>query len=533
MESSPGFCGKLPTNGDFVRRRVPPEFALAWDDWLERCLHAAQTELGGQWLDAYLAAPAWRFALAPGACGSAGLCGVMLPSVDRVGRHFPITVVRRLAPQERALQLASGPGVWFEAVEALLADAVQGEIGSLEEFDQRLQALVPARPQVWPAQLLAASADLSLSSAAELPALAGALAHDGLARQVQTPLTFWWTAGAGGLNARLRWRAGLPAAKDFPQWLGDVRDIIPPLAVEELLGPVSQAAAAPVSAPAVPANEDRTETRLKLPAEALAVQPVDDPLALFDGGAEPQPQVQPEPATATHYRSAGITHRGNRRKHNQDAFLDAPDKSLWVVADGMGGWKDGDRASRMVVDALAELPPTSSLTERVRLAREALARVNRELRRNADDPLDPVESGSTVVALMAQGSELAVLWAGDSRAYRLRDGALEQLSRDHSLAQAAKDAFGDAHRDSVPENVITRAVGGESVLETDVLYERAQAGDRYLLCSDGLYRELDHAQLAELLANAEPEGICECLCKAVLAGAASDNLTALVLHCRP
>ncbi len=96
-----GFFGKLPCRGDFVRRRVPDEFVSAWDEWLQQCLTQSREQLvnawGDRWRDAYLSGPIWRFVLAEGVCGTGAYAGVVMPSVDRVGRCFPLTIVTQWA----------------------------------------------------------------------------------------------------------------------------------------------------------------------------------------------------------------------------------------------------------------------------------------------------------------------------------------------------------------------------------------------------------------------------------------------------
>ena len=91
-----GFYGKLPSHGDFVRRRISDAFVDAWDGWLRQCLPASRTTFGSRWLEIYLTSPAWRFACAAGACGPAPVIGLMAPSVDQVGRYFPLTIVTEL-----------------------------------------------------------------------------------------------------------------------------------------------------------------------------------------------------------------------------------------------------------------------------------------------------------------------------------------------------------------------------------------------------------------------------------------------------
>src|SRR5882724_4478562 len=108
--SAAGFYGKLPCKGDFLQRRVTQEFVDTWDAWLQQCLLTSRQSLQERWLDAYLTSPVWRFALAEGVCGSGAYVGVMVPSVDRVGRYFPLTLVAQLNTEDCLLEVASEAG---------------------------------------------------------------------------------------------------------------------------------------------------------------------------------------------------------------------------------------------------------------------------------------------------------------------------------------------------------------------------------------------------------------------------------------
>ena len=130
---------------------------------------------------------------------------------------------------------------------------------------------------------------------------------------------------------------------------------------------------------------------------------------------------------------------------------------VWAVADGVGGHQEGEVASRMVCDALADFVPDASFEQAIEAAGERIQQVNAQLVRSATREHNPVRSGSTVVALLARGTRCAILWAGDSRVYRLREGQLDQLTRDHSVAESAGAA-------DVATTAITRAVGAEALL---------------------------------------------------------------------
>src|SRR3954467_15673190 len=202
--------------------------------------------------------------------------------------------------------------------------------------------------------------------------------------------------------------------------------------------------------------------------------------------------AQTQNRIAFSWRSAAATSRGNVRGHNEDAILERPALGLWVVADGMGGHNTGDVASNMIVQALAGLAhhalPSAQLDE----VEDRLRAVNETLYRESLDNQAGM-SGSTIVALLAFERHCLSIWAGDSRAYRSREGALEQVTHDHSEAQELLDASGEQLPESMASNVITRAVGGAPELFLDIELRELRNHDRYLLCSDGLYKELSEA----------------------------------------
>ena len=144
-----GFYGKLPSEGDFVSRRLPWEFTSAWDDWLQQGMQASRGALGERWLELYLSAPVWRFQLAPGVCGPLAWRGLFFASVDRVGRYFPLTLAfaggtgKPGAPAGVASTLAGDEAAWFAAEDAALAGLAPTL--PMDDFDRALQALAEPR----------------------------------------------------------------------------------------------------------------------------------------------------------------------------------------------------------------------------------------------------------------------------------------------------------------------------------------------------------------------------------------------------
>lgn len=228
--------------------------------------------------------------------------------------------------------------------------------------------------------------------------------------------------------------------------------------------------------------------------------------------------------------SSAVSHPGTVRSRNEDAFVDRGDIGLWAVADGAGGHGAGDVASAAATAALADLPAGLSPAEVLAQVRLRIAGVHADLQRQAAASASGEIMVTTLVVLMARGEHFACLWAGDSRAYLLRDGALCQVTHDHSLVQEMVEAGSLAPEDaeSHPQaNVITRAVGSHEPLELDKVAGRLLPGDVLLLCTDGLFKALSDAQITRILAAGH--GSQSLIDQALRAGA-RDNVTALVIE---
>jgi protein phosphatase/serine/threonine-protein phosphatase Stp1 len=232
------------------------------------------------------------------------------------------------------------------------------------------------------------------------------------------------------------------------------------------------------------------------------------------------------------FRVWAETHSGAVRDHNEDALLSRPDIGLWAVADGAGGHASGEIASSMLAEVLgaipADLPPQQMITElRTRVANVHDALLREAERRGADTVI-----ASTVVILLIRGHHFACLWAGDSRAYLLRQGVLQQITHDHSLVQELIDAgqITAAQAEHHPQaNVITRAVGGGETLELDIITGELAPQDRLLLCSDGLCKTLDAETLTVTLGRDGASGAAVELIAAALEHQSRDNVTAVVI----
>jgi protein phosphatase/serine/threonine-protein phosphatase Stp1 len=229
--------------------------------------------------------------------------------------------------------------------------------------------------------------------------------------------------------------------------------------------------------------------------------------------------------------SHAATHPGAVRPRNEDALLDRPEIGLWAVADGAGGHGAGDVASTAIVAALAAIPAGLSAAELLAQVRLRLAEVHAGLQEEAARRGPGRILASTVVVMLARGEHFAMLWAGDSRGYLLRNGLLQRVTRDHSLVQELVDqgTLREEDAESHPQaNVITRAIGAQGELELDKVSGRIAAGDRFLLCTDGLFKTIAEGEIAAMLAQGgDPEAI---VTDAVGRGA-RDNVSAVAVDC--
>lgn len=236
---------------------------------------------------------------------------------------------------------------------------------------------------------------------------------------------------------------------------------------------------------------------------------------------------------APRFRSSAASHPGPLRSLNEDRLLDRPDLGLWAVADGAGGHQGGDIAASTLIRTLHDLPPDLGPAAALIEIRRRVGVAHAALRHIAAARGSDAMIATTLVLLLAQEGHFACLWAGDSRAYLIREGRLLRLTHDHSAVQELIDAGlieaegASAHPQA---NVITRAIGAaEDPPELDKVSDVLVCGDRFLLCSDGLSKVLPHDQMIALLTGRETAPATR-LVAAALAAGATDNISALVME---
>ncbi|MCH9643896.1 MAG: protein phosphatase 2C domain-containing protein [Gammaproteobacteria bacterium] len=229
---------------------------------------------------------------------------------------------------------------------------------------------------------------------------------------------------------------------------------------------------------------------------------------------------------------SAVTHTGHKRAQNEDAYLIDPELGLWAVADGMGGHRDGRLASQTIISNLSKLKPTPSYKAMQEQLRHCLTDVNYSLYHKGltTPPYDV--SGSTVALMLTQHQRCQCLWAGDSRIYLLRDRKLRQLSRDHSYVQKLIDngniSLKEA-RNHPKANLITKAIGIHATVHIDAVALNAEVGDRFLICSDGLYNELSDKEIVSFLKQPSIEKACKEMLQLALSRDANDNITIVIV----
>jgi PPM family protein phosphatase len=241
-------------------------------------------------------------------------------------------------------------------------------------------------------------------------------------------------------------------------------------------------------------------------------------------------------ATAlVHYSAAAVSDRGRKRSTNEDAFGYSIEQGVFLVCDGMGGAAAGEVASSLAVDemmrVLTDRAPEVLLSS---LIEQAVSVANEVIYSRAQSNSKLNGMGTTLVALVTEERRIQVLNIGDSRCYRLRAGNLEQITQDHSLVdeQVRLGRMSEAEAVRSPlRNVITRALGTQSRVTPDIFDLDAEPGDLFLLCSDGLIREVSDGGIEAILSNENAlDDKCTELVNAANRAGGADNITCLLVR---
>lgn len=437
---SAGFFGKLPSAGDFVQRRLPASFVDAWDRHFEGAVAASREALGERWHEVWQASPAWRFLLAPGACGDSAWIGVTGPARDRVGRCFPMVIAAAVAVD--SLPEARGwldHDAWFEAAERLHGMAQADATIDVDGFDERVAAL--SDPQVvtfLPDDIPGSGVGRRAALPWRLPLpLRPDTAH--LAelwhRLAVTPgrWCLWWSVGTSRMPASILVSDGLPPAEAHVEFLARGHGgQLPPMSPRQVL-------------PAVPASHDDDLTQPSRPAGAV-------PPSWSSAGAESSGHA--EVSSSLSGGSGGTAVGAPAAMQGAPVVvLRFPDVGVTLVAASAARPDPRQR----VVAAVTEVAGGMSVTEwqvGMPVLRSRLLALNPPLLRAAEDLLDPLVEDCSVIALRVAAGRAELLGIGAVAAWHWRRGQLRPVftaaTTSAPSGQVDDDPFGDLLSGGMP-----------------------------------------------------------------------------------
>ncbi|HTL91663.1 MAG TPA: type VI secretion system-associated protein TagF, partial [Steroidobacteraceae bacterium] len=461
------------SRGDFLQRRVPQEFIDTWDAWLQQCMHSAKEVLREKWLDTYLTGPVWRFVLSSGVCGSGCYAGVMLPSVDRVGRCFPLALIAQLDVQDTPTDIACRAQHWFDAAEAVAINAVENTQLDVDAFDDRVEQLGPHLDQSasaecdWMYGLMQAS-DFPQRAAPWHVPLAGVhsmqramnvLAYRELARTLR-PVALWWTEGSNPVGSCALVTRGLPPAQSFVamlagEWRGAGWASVDPNPEAHHMHSAAEAAAPE------PSGGGDTVVMPGLTAAAGPLQVSTFHESLVRTSSRPEPGMR---------------------------FVDRPEIGLWGVASADGA--DGGQA---VADILQEVPAAADLSSLAESVRQSLERIQQSFYRNDDS--------ARAIVFVTRDDECALVCAGDVQALRHSLGTTDFLhaggAEPAPLPAASGNLMDLINGSAAPAPVKSRRV--------EVRYQTMRAGDYWLVSGGPLFEAAHLPQISAALATAATE----------------------------
>ncbi len=236
-------------------------------------------------------------------------------------------------------------------------------------------------------------------------------------------------------------------------------------------------------------------------------------------------------------KSCGKTDTGNKRSNNQDSifFCDKPVgalPNLYIVADGMGGHRAGDRASRMAIDISVDFIRESTLENPIAILKRAMIYANNEIYKMASKDPDLKGMGTTMVAAVAMDGRLYVANIGDSRLYSIEND-IKQITMDHSLVEEmirSGELERKKGRNHPEKNIITKAMGSKEEVVPDFFEVEIHPGEKFLLCSDGLSNMVEDDEIRDIIVdNVRLDDIAEALIDRANYYGGTDNISVVVI----
>lgn len=467
-----GFFGKLPSHGDFVSTGLRRSVQDALDAWLQAGIAKAHHHAGENWEQIFRNMPAWRFVAERGVWGPVTVAGVIVPSRDRVGRSFPLVITAQLHEFSEDSRKLCLDETWFIALEAL-AETVLHRDFELDTFTANLKRLRHLRP-----------------SDQHFEPRAG---------KSQRPDTLWWRFDPVDRQNKGFRSGGAPQPTDFLELL---------MAGMEASGPPQpEPAQMPEPEPAPMPDHGHEPLQPQPPIPANVNELV----------AETAPRAASRPPAGHQnfrLRHDKASHPGTRLSINADAMLAQHTPFLFAVADGVGDGNEAVEASRQTIAMLADTAPHDTIESLVQEMKGKLGRANGVLQ-STGGSWGRKSPSASLVSLGVAEHRFALIWAGDARAYLLRDGMMRCLTRDHVSVGLRRS--------------LARGIGLAGQLSPEVLLDDLQAGDRFLLCSHPLSRVIPERGIAEILLSGDIDDIANTLIQEGLIADCRENLSAVVI----
>jgi len=218
VKSQTGLFGKLPAHGDFIMRNLPSAFIHAWDEWMQHYIAGTKEQMGEEWLDIYLTSPIWRFVFSSGVIDENVWAGIMLPSVDRVGRYYPFSIAAQLPNVINPFEFIAMQTLWFESIENLALLGLNGDIqidGLVKELDNielNYTSLYNNQKATFEQPALQVNMDFE----EQLPVSVYCYMLDPMCQKMFSSYGVWTTSGSERINPCMFISQGLPALKNAP-----------------------------------------------------------------------------------------------------------------------------------------------------------------------------------------------------------------------------------------------------------------------------------------------------------------------------
>lgn len=483
-----GYFGKLPGAGDFVRRRLPPDFIDRWDRCFEAALYASRGVFGQNWRAGWRTSPMWRFALAPGVCGASAWVGLMGPSMDRVGRGFPMALAAPLRDADAVMRVLREGARWFAAVQCVYLEAQADDSMDAATFEARVLALrEPLHELAYSAETDTQEINWVLGDAWRVPWLRTA-GHELLRRwnvcMAAGDGCLWWTHGGARVPPTMLLTRGLPEPAAYAGFL-DASYVPAPWQTDpgfDALAPAPAVARAPMQNHVLPADMDDVLGDL-LPPVAPSVPQTPEPLL------RAADEVQTSPVVTQELPAVAVTSRC--------------DGALTLVAADEGP-SDARRQAAAAVRSTVAGMSDELLARNMQALGARLLAIHPGLLERREDLINPVPEDGAVIAAYVAADRADVLRIGNAAGWHWRRGQLRPIFAAASAVSseddtARKDAFG---------NLIGREVhrplpglGAAEPPQSEAVACTLEAGDRLLLAATGRLLQLPMEVIASALAQ--------------------------------